>query len=198
MSKISTARLKSLLFSNPPPENYQRIEQIDQNGKPLVIVLDGFGDGAILLEEQVHRIRFRTLPDDLLVEPSDFEKIDAACRQITSLPAHFTSGGGSGANIQPNSRGRVSVCGLLPWRSSSRNTARNRIVSPSHADRPEAKPRPLARVIRRPGVPVALRWQSGGRRVRQATRGVPCHAAALPCGPVCPRRLPWWPRIATP
>ncbi len=96
MSKISTARLKSLLFSNPPPENYQRIEQIDQNGKPLVIVLDGFGDGAILLEEQVHRIRFRTLPDDLLVEPSDFEKIDAACRQITSLPAHFTYGAVAG------------------------------------------------------------------------------------------------------
>ncbi len=92
MRKCSTARLKSLIFSNPPPENFRRIEQIDQNGKPLVIVLDGFGDGAILLEEQVHRIRFRTLPNDLLVEPIDFEKIDAACRQITSLPMHLSPG----------------------------------------------------------------------------------------------------------
>lgn len=92
MRKCSTARLKSLLLSNQPPENFQRIEQVDSNGAPLVIVLDEFGDGAVLLERRVHRIRFRTLPNDLFVEPSDFEKIDAACRQITTLPMHVSPG----------------------------------------------------------------------------------------------------------
>lgn len=92
MRKCSTARLKSLLFSNPPPENFQRIEQIDSNGDRLIIALDSDGSGAILLDEEFHQIRSRQLPRELIVEQPDFKLIDEFCRKVTGRPMILTPG----------------------------------------------------------------------------------------------------------
>ncbi|MBL8830365.1 MAG: hypothetical protein JNM18_25540 [Planctomycetaceae bacterium] len=92
MRKLSTRQLKSLLFSNPPLENFQRVELVDSNSDRLIIALDQDGCGAILLDEDVHQIRFRQLPRELIVEPDDFGLIDEFCRKVTGQPMLVTFG----------------------------------------------------------------------------------------------------------